>query len=180
MKRAALLGLITTTAFACGGRTMLADLPTDASVAPDGGTSKDGGVIGQDGGVIVFDGGVPMPDASPPPIDAGPPPGIIQCGTSVCNGSTETCCVTYNGQTLNETCTPQGQCQGASFDCSGASSCPPGEVCCGSFSQTSQGAQCVSTCQGGWQHPQICETDTECPQGETCRSSPFGFKVCRP
>ena len=185
MARARFLGLIAIAVVACGGRTMLADTPSgeDASVG------EDGGVIGQDGGIVFKDATPPPPfDAGPPPIDGAPPPpidggtfgGPIQCGSTVCNGSIETCCVTYNGQNLNEICAPIGQCQGASFDCSSEKRCPPNEVCCGHFSQTGQGSDCAPSCQGGFGNPQLCATTAECPAGQTCKPTPFGFKTCRP
>ena len=184
MKRAWLVPVLLSCA-ACGGRTTLDDsLSGDASVAGDGGVvgSEGGVVVPQDGGVVVIDATVPIADASPPPpTDGGTFVGTIQCGTASCDAATQTCCVTFSGQSLNETCTAQGQCKnGASFDCSSAASCPPNEVCCASFTQTQQGASCAPACQGGFQNPQICATSAECPNGQTCQSSPFGFKVCRP
>ncbi|HEY1955298.1 MAG TPA: hypothetical protein VGH28_06790 [Polyangiaceae bacterium] len=185
MRRGIILGLATALV-ACGGRTTLDDSNTG-----DASTPSDGGIVVKDGS-LPFEGGPPPPPPDsgpppppfdggpPPPIDAGGPGGPIMCGNAVCNAPIETCCVTFGGQQLNESCAPSGQCQGASFDCSGAASCPFGEVCCGSFSQQSQGASCAPKCQGGFQNPQICETDGECPQGTTCKPSPVGFKVCRP
>lgn len=168
---------------ACGGRTTL----DDSLTGKDASATNDGGIIVQDGGIIL-DSGFPPPDASPPPFDGGPPPpldaggpgGPISCGNGVCNSATETCCVTYNGQSLSQTCTPIGSCQGATFDCSSASSCPPGDVCCAQFSQQSQSASCQPACQGGFQNPQLCASTAECPQGTTCKPTPFGFNVCRP
>jgi hypothetical protein len=168
---------------ACGGRTTLDDSIQDASII-----GQDGGVIGKDGGPIQGDAQPPPPPPPedggpppPPPIDAGPPPGNpIDCGNATCNSSTEVCCVTFNGQTLNEACTPQGQCNGAPFACSSASSCSNGDVCCASFTQQKQSSQCQPKCQGGFQNPQLCATSAECPQGTTCKPSPFGFSTCRP
>src|SRR5512142_478392 len=113
MKRT-LLGLVVLV-LACGGRTTLDDSVDDAGLGVDGSPiGKDGGPIGVDGGPIGvdagpigIDGGPIGVDAAPPPFDAGPPPGPIQCGNTTCNASTDVCCVTYNGQTLNETCTAQ-------------------------------------------------------------------------
>jgi hypothetical protein len=167
---------------ACGGRTTLDDTETDASVGQDGGIIvKDGGPIQNDSGPIQVDASPPPLDAGPPPLpDAGPLPGQIQCGTSTCDAQTQVCCVTFNGQTVNETCTAQGQCNGAALSCTSAASCPPNEVCCATLTQTQQSSQCQNQCQGGFQHPQLCATDGECPQGQTCKNSPFGLKVCRP
>jgi hypothetical protein len=167
---------------ACGGRTTLDDSDFDGSVG------QDGGVIGNDAGPIQIDTG-PVMDAMPPDFDGGPPPPIdagppppspIQCGTSSCDPQTEVCCVTFNGQTINEACTAQGKCSGASLGCTSAASCPSGEVCCGTFTQTEQDSKCQTTCGGGFQHPQLCATNAECPSGTTCKNSPFGLKVCRP
>jgi hypothetical protein len=161
---------------ACGGRTTLDDSIQDASVTQDGGVIiKDGGPIQNDGGPIQIDAQPP-----PPPPDASPPPQPIQCGTSSCDPNTQVCCVTFNGQNVNETCTAQGQCSGAALACTNAASCPPNEVCCATLTQQQQSSQCQAQCQGGFQHPQLCSTDAECPQGMTCKNSPFGLKVCRP
>jgi len=167
---------------ACGGRTTLDDSNIDGSVGQDGGViGNDSGPIGIDGGPIGVDAQPPPFDGGPPPIDAGPPPpGPIQCGNTTCNAQTQVCCVTFNGQNVNETCTAQGQCNGASLSCTSASSCPNGEVCCATLTQQQQSSQCQTQCQGGFQHPQLCASDGECPNGTTCKNSPFGLKVCRP
>ncbi len=161
---------------ACGGRTTLSD---DTSLV-DGSTTFDGSIT-PDGGVIIQDGGVIIPDASPP-IDASPPQEAgtpITCGTTTCT-TPEVCCVTFGNQQVNYACTQQGQCQGASLDCTSAANCPPNEVCCASFSQQSVSSGCAPQCQGGFQNPQLCATNAECPQGTTCKSSQIGFKICRP
>ena len=186
MKRTVFFGVLALGFWACGGRTTLDDSDFDASA------TQDGGVIGKDSGPIQNDGGPIQMDAAPPPFDGGPPPpppdggppppppGPIQCGNATCNPQTQVCCVTFNGQTVNETCTAQGQCNGAALSCTSASSCPPNEVCCATLTQQQQSSQCQPQCQGGFQHPQLCATDAECPQGTTCKPSPFGPKVCRP
>jgi hypothetical protein len=179
-----ILFLLVVCTAACGGRTTLDDLTDgDASVI-----GPDGGVIGKDSGPIQVDAQPPPPPPPPedggppppPPIDAGPPPAPIQCGTASCNAQTQVCCVTFNGQNVTETCTPQGQCSGASLSCTSAASCTNGEVCCATLSQQQQSAQCQTKCQGGFQNPQLCATSAECPQGTTCKSSPLGLKTCRP
>ncbi len=188
MKRTYLgLGLLVVLG-ACGGRTTLDDSVDDSGTSVDGSPiGKDGGPIGVDagpigidGGPIGVDGGPIFVDASPPFADASPPPTSIQCGNTTCNSSTQVCCVTYNGQTLQETCTAQGQCQGGGFACSSASSCPNNEVCCATITQTQQTSKCQTACQGGFQNPQLCATTAECPSGLTCKPTPFGFSVCRP
>lgn len=176
------LGLLVLGA-ACGGRTTLDDSNLDASVGQDGNVIlKDSGPIQNDSGPILVDASPPPPfdGGPPPPPDAGPPPQPIQCGNTTCNPQTQVCCVTFNGQTTNETCTPQGQCNGAALSCTSAANCPPNEVCCATLTQTQQSSQCQAQCQGGFQHPQLCGTDAECPQGTTCKPSPFGVKICRP
>ena len=173
---------------ACGGRTTLDDSDVDGGIGQDGGPIvTDGGPIQNDGGPILIDGGPIQVDASPPPfdggpppLDAGPPPEPIQCGNSSCDPQTQVCCVTFNGQNVNETCTNQGQCNGASLGCTSAASCPNGEVCCATLTQQQQSAQCAQQCQGGFQNPQLCATNAECPKGQTCQQSPFGLMVCRP
>ena len=169
---------------ACGGRTTLGDDTSELDGAAnfDGSIGPDGGVIGQDGGVIVKDGGVIIEDASPPQdggvivIDSGAP---ITCGNVTCS-SGEECCVTFGNQQLNYACTQQGQCQGAALDCTSAANCPPNEVCCASLSQQNLSASCAPQCQGGFQNPQLCATNAECPPGTTCKNSQIGFKICRP
>jgi hypothetical protein len=186
MKRTLVLGVVLCAA--CGGRTTLDDSVDGAPIGVDGGPigvdggpiGIDGGPIGIDGGPIGIDGGPVDVDAAPPPFDAGPPGNPIQCGNTTCNSSTDVCCVTANGQVVNEACTPIGQCKGAAFSCSSASSCPNNEVCCATFTQTQQTSQCQSACQGGFQNPQLCASTAECPNGLTCKQTPFGFKTCRP
>ena len=178
------LGLLALVA-ACGGRTTLDDSTTDdASVLQDSGIIvKDGGPISNDGGPIFVDASPPSTDAAPPPpppLDAGPQPQPIQCGTSTCDPQTQVCCVTFSGQTVTEACTNQGQCKGAELSCTSAASCPAIEVCCATLTQQSQSAQCAPQCKGGFQNPQLCATDAECPQGTTCKNSPLGLKICRP
>ncbi len=177
------LGLLLISA-ACGGRTTLDDSDSDASVLQDSGIPvQDSGPIVTDSGPIQVDAAPPPPpiDAGPPPLpDSGPPPEPIQCGNTTCNSQTQVCCVTFNGQNVNEACTNQGQCNGASLACTSASSCPPNEVCCATLTQQEQSSACASQCQGGFQNPQLCATSTECPKGMTCQNSPFGLKVCRP
>ena len=164
---------------ACGGRTNLGDDEPilDGSVVVDASITPDGGVI-QDGGIVVFDVAPPPDDALPPP----PPPdgGPITCGKVSCNSATEVCCVTFGNQQVTYACTQQGQCQGASLDCTSAASCPSNEVCCGNLSQQNIGSQCEPQCAGGFQNPQLCATSAECPKGTTCKSSQIGFKICRP
>jgi len=178
-------GLLALCCAACGGRTTLDDSDFDASATNDDGgiIGKDGGPIGNDGGPIQVDASPPPPfdGGPPPPIDAGPPPPApIQCGNSSCNAQTQVCCVTFNGQNVSETCTAQGQCNGAALSCTSAASCPSNEVCCATLTQQQQSADCEPQCQGGFQHPQLCATTAECPSGLTCKNSPFGLKVCRP
>lgn len=191
MKHSSLLGLFAiglgSGLVACGGRTTLDDLgDLDSGII-----TSDSGIIGSDGGIVPKDSGIVPPDAGPPPpppLDAGPPPpqdagspgGPISCGNATCNSSSQVCCVTFSGQTVSETCTPQGQCTGAALACTSVAACPPNEVCCGNFSQTKQGSQCAPACQGGFQNPQLCAKNAECPKGTTCKNSPLGVKTCRP
>jgi Cys-rich repeat protein len=163
---------------ACGGRTDLGDetAPEDGSVGLDV-VLPDGGIVpGDSGGIDAgqSDGGT-LPDASPPPdAGTGTP---IQCGTTTCDSDTEVCCVTFMGQTVSETCTSQTACSGFSLTCSSAQNCDNGEVCCASFPT---GAQCAPACKGGFQNPQLCASSSECPKGQTCQTTPFGYKICRP
>jgi hypothetical protein len=164
--------ILAATLLACGGRTDLGErVEVDGGLPPEDASGLDiaiGDVVGP-------------PDVgidSLPPVDAGPPPGI-QCGTDICNPQTEVCCVTFGGMMIQESCTDPMSCGGAALTCSSAQSCPMGEVCCGFFMMGNAGSKCEPMCKGGFQNPQLCATDAECPMGQTCKNSPFGFKTCR-
>ncbi len=172
----AFTSLLLALASACGGRTTL-----DDSTTTDSGTELDAivgvDVSGQPDSSFV-DVVVGPPDGGVT-VDSGPPNPPIPCGTSQCDPSTEVCCVTFGGQTLSETCTAPTACNGAALTCASAANCPLGDVCCANFSQTTPGSQCALKCQGGFQNPQLCALDSECPTGETCKNGPFGLKICR-
>ncbi len=184
MKR--VLGLIVLAA-ACGGRTNLGDddIVTDADLLDGSITTNDGGVvvkdasIGSDGGVIFVDASLPPSDGGVIVVDSGG--GAIVCGNTTCDSNTDFCCVTFNGgQQVQEDCVSNGStCQGASLTCTSAASCN-GEVCCASVNGQSITAACAPQCQGGFQNPQLCAIDSECPKNQTCKNGPLGLKTCRP
>jgi Cys-rich repeat protein len=177
MKRSLALGSVAFVMIgACGGRTDLGNEPElDGAVTEDGSPNLDS-PIQADSPIVIIDAG--HVDVEPPPdANVGTP---IQCGTATCDSLTEVCCVTFMMQMVNEVCTSPSSCNGVSLTCSSAENCPPGEVCCADFNQMMASSQCQSACKGGFQNPQLCAKDSECPSGQTCRNTPFGYKICRP
>ena len=87
-----------------------------------------------------------------------------------------------------EKCVAKGKCQGLALTCTSAASCTNGDVCCLSFGGGggTSGATCKKTCGGGGGGGgggvQLCGSDSECPQGDTCESGgqiAGGLKTCR-
>ena len=100
----------------------------------------------------------------------------ITCGNATCDGTTQACCLTMQGQS----CIPEGgNCQGPKLDCSKTSNCAPGEVCCFEGGPGG-GASCRDTCGGGGPGSgvQLCETSAECLNGEPCSVGKGGIKRC--
>jgi hypothetical protein len=131
------------------------------SAAPDTDYTADGGVV-MDGTLSV----------------ARARPGQTACGATVCNAADEVCCVQQDGRA---TCTDLNGCVGAPFICSGASSCPSTEGCCGSF-----GAFCgilqstaCGTCTD--ENPVVCTQNEDCAADEKCVSAGgAGYGICLP
>jgi hypothetical protein len=182
MRRIVFLGVATLCVFGCGGRTDLDDdnvgdggVLLDVFVPTDGSSLKDGSVL--------VDTGLPLPDSSVPTdgsvIDGGSPGTPIECGTTSCDSATQVCCITFAGMALNEACTAPSGCMGITLTCSSAQNCQSGDVCCANITMMSQGSECEPMCMGGLTNPQLCATSAECPMGQMCRNSPFGYKICR-
>lgn len=112
-------------------------------------------------------------------VDTGTvePSRTIRCGMSECNAASEDCCLGGGGSS----CQARGTCmRGASLSCSSAASCSGGQVCCFKFTGMSGKSQCDASCEGRGSF-QLCETDGECPVGNSCRESMIvrGVRVCR-
>ncbi|MBI5481015.1 MAG: hypothetical protein HY906_19305 [Deltaproteobacteria bacterium] len=163
----------------CGGRTPAAN--------GDGGTITDGPYQLDDAGNIMYDdAGNPIPvqqdaapgqsdgplaqqDAAQPQQDSGATPGIIQCGQTTCDATTQQCCITGGGGGGTATCIDAtAQCQGVVISCDGPEDCPTGTpICCVSFGGGGGGVACTDACQG----TQLCRLDTDCGSGEKCCGS---------
>jgi hypothetical protein len=153
----------------CGGRTLLDD-PNDELPLPDGGHVATGG-NGQDAGSKEADAGMT---------------GAAKCGTRACT-ATESCCATMSGMSLSASCIAKtATCAGATVSCTDKASCSGGDICCatlaGGIAAVFAGGtpdisvDCAKSCSGGGF--QLCSTDTECPKGVTCQSTPFGESLC--
>jgi hypothetical protein len=110
------------------------------------------------------------------------PPGVIRCddGGLTCDAETSFCC---QRRPSGSECLASGsKCKGgAELQCSGTSSCDPGEVCC----YHARRSQCQATCDvsegGGFGDPPtvlLCNSDSECSGGQTCVLSPRGLTYC--
>jgi hypothetical protein len=157
---------------ACGGSTV------NNGTGDDGGTGMDSGnnfETGTNDTGSMTDGGN-MVDSSGPPGDGGSV-GPVHCGMATCNPP-QVCCV--DPQMMSEACTDPNACMGIPINCSGAASCPMGDVCCGSFQNMMVSVGCTpgSMCPMG--SAQLCQMSSECPMGERCRMGPGGFRICRP
>lgn len=181
MRRAALfsscIGIVALGAFACGGQIDGGiDLPADGGAldATTPPTSNDGSVATKDGGTVNPGDATVVPPVQPTPCgDAG-----------ACDPTTQVCCVTFQNQKLATACVANGQCQGSSLSCTSASNCPNGQVCCAGFQGGGGGgggsikSTCKTQCAGGFQEPQLCAVDSECPQGQKCQLTQIGVKAC--
>ena len=152
-----------------------------------GGAVEDTLTTNLDAGGSVTDGSVrPTVDATvmPPPDSAvsPPPPASVPCGDAgTCDPSVQVCCVTLQGQQVFNACVAKGSCKGSSFACTSAANCPQGQVCCGTLSGGGAiNASCKTSCQGGFQEPQLCKSNAECTApGDTCQPAVGGLSVCR-
>lgn len=171
--------------FGCGGSvtptTDNSQTPGDETSTTDDSTSSGSDTAATDDSTTpVTDDGLPPGDSIAPPGDTSTPPtdggsGKIACGmTTTCDAATQECCITMAGAK----CITKGtMCGGATLACTDSTSCPTGDVCCGTFGGGSAGANCVAAgmCMGRI----LCSTSAECPAGETCQNSFGGVKTCR-
>jgi hypothetical protein len=121
------------------------------------GTGSSSGSSGDDGGVIVNEAGVPTV-----------PGNTFPCGTNVCNAP-DVCC--EGAGNTNPPCEAASACTGVAVACT-ATTCPSGSVCCGTLKNGgghlsgSTECQAATTCAEGT--TQLCTTQADCPQGDTC------------
>ncbi len=150
---------------------------TGGSTTPGGGRSTVGGSSGQAGSGQGGSGVAGSPSAG---TGAGGQPGNpITCGQSVCNSSTQSCCVGLAGAT----CIGKGQmCGGAVLGCTLNSDCPGNDICCIALTgDISAASSCKARCdnQGSGRDRQLCQTDDECqPPFRFCTATIFGVSVC--
>jgi hypothetical protein len=164
------------------------DLGVDAG--PPDVTVFDLGVDAGPPDITVFDLGV---DAGPPdvtaidsgvdsgndfgvdaPVEVGPETGTT-CGATECDPTTQQCCASLTG---GFSCQPSGgACPGGgpSLNCSSASSCTGGNVCCYSGGILNGTATCEASCTGF----QLCATSAECPAGRSCVPILLGYSICQ-
>jgi hypothetical protein len=109
----------------------------------------------------------------------------------MCNAP-QVCCITGGGGGggggdgggggAAATCVAPGACMGGiTLTCSGTSSCPSGDVCCGTFANGAITSQCQTSCMGGgggFGGIQLCNSTADCPAGDTCVQR-NGYGRCR-
>src|SRR5580692_6682517 len=156
---------------------------TGDNAATSGGGATGPGTTGEPRG------GTPADDAGPahtlPLITA------TACGTATCT-STQQCCVSLATGRTGTTVACADACTGASIaaTCSSAASCTGGQVCCATLGGGGRNTSAASTsCEDSCARPdggraaisiQVCSTDAECPQGDTCRTDILGLDTCVP
>jgi hypothetical protein len=133
----------------CGGRGSDSGGPDDAGVTD-----------GHD------DDSLTPADGSPTQEDSGATPGVVPCGQTTCDITTQQCCITV-GQSGGATCIDAtAQCQGVPVSCDGPEDCSGGApICCGSVGNG--GVVCAATCQG----LRLCRLDADCDSGNRCCGS---------
>ncbi len=182
----------------CGARSIGSDLDEDGGADGAAGDAAGGDTAaGSDGSIPPsVDAIGPTDDAiSPPPSDGGvadaspPADASVRCGTKVCDGLTQDCCLTGGAGGASATCiTKGGSCGGGvALGCTSSAGCPSGQVCCLTISGGSGGkAVCATTCGTGAPpgpgggSVTLCATDAECPKGTTCRGVGPGIRGCLP
>jgi len=118
--------------------------------------------------------------------------GQILCGTTSCSVESQVCClgsIGVSAASCSDTtadCIGTGEGELGAIACSGPESCGPGEVCCAAaglaWSQypgavfLSYQCQLAATCPAG--SPVVCESNADCPAGETCSTAVPG--ICGP
>ncbi len=153
------------------------------TTATTGDTSSGAGTSGAPGNPTSEDAGGP---AHPLPLITA-----TACGTATCT-STQQCCVTLATGRTGATVACHDTCTGASIaaTCSSAASCTGGQVCCATIGGGGRNTGAASTsCEDSCAPPdggrgaiaiQVCSTDAECPQGDTCRADVLGLDTCVP
>jgi hypothetical protein len=137
----------------------------------DGGFGgRDGGFGGRDGGFGGRDGGGMVAP------DGGPDTGLTCNGTS-CDPATQDCCLSRQGLT----CADKGSCPGASLSCTSAVACTTGQICCATIASGTLQSGCATSCdEDGGMSIQLCATDAECVNGQSCVPGPLGGGTCGP
>jgi hypothetical protein len=118
--------------------------------------------------------------------------GQILCGTTSCSVESQVCCLGSIGVSAASCSDTTADCIGAgeaalgAIACSGPESCGPGEVCCAAAGRAwsqypgavflSYQCQLATTCPAG--SPVVCESNADCPAGETCSTGVPG--ICGP
>ena len=179
----------------CGARSIGSGLDED-----DGGadTAAADGAVKEDVTILPGEDAITPGDAIVPPTDGGviidvgttdvspPADASVRCGTKVCDGLTQDCCLTAGSGGGSATCIVKGgTCGGGvALGCTSSAGCPSGQVCCLTISGTSGGkAVCTTTCAGGPPGPgggsvTLCTTDADCPTGLVCRGIGAGIRGC--
>ena len=179
MLRRALTLIVIIGLVGCGGRTPANNGQDDAGTAADGPY-----LVDDAGNLILDDAGNPIPvqqdaagqDDGPvtPPQDAGQQddtgstPGIIQCGQTTCDATTQQCCVTGGGGGVTTECIDiTAECAGLDITCDGPEDCPTDvPICCARFGGGGggSGVTCTDDCRG----ETLCRLDADCGTGEKC------------
>lgn len=112
-------------------------------------------------------------DAATAPTGPVSAPGKVECGTQLCDLTTEQCCL--NSQTDFQCQDKTKACSNSSAVCDEKADCTDNKVCCGSqdFNGKAQTA-CASTCNG-INESQTCRTDAECGAQSCVHQSCFGI-----
>jgi hypothetical protein len=170
-----------------GHDTGLADSGHDTGLADTGhdtgvDTGHDAGVVdtGRDTGLVdtghdtgIVDTGL-VDSGHDAPIETGPEAGT-HCGGSVCDPTSQVCCASTTGGFVCQPASTGCGGGGPTLNCSSASSCTGGDVCCFSGGIFNGTATCEPTCTG----IQLCDTTAECPAGRSCVTILLGYKICQ-
>ena len=113
-------------------------------------------------------------------------PGTVACGTSACDSSKESCCVTVSVGAVAR-CLPLGSScvGGANLECDEPADCPGGTCCfglqAGSLTNLALGSRCVSAtmCMGLGRFT-VCRTNNDCGGGNpACCLGLAGVPICQ-
>lgn|GEM_PF-3141439 len=113
-------------------------------------------------------------------------PGTVACGTSACDSSRESCCVTVSVGAVAR-CLPLGSScgGGVSLECDEPADCPGGTCCfglqAGSLTNLALGSRCVSaTMCTGLGRFTVCRTNNDCGGGTpACCLGLAGVPICQ-